>query len=73
MKTRGTIPTHYVKVMGRYDTKEKRQPEMVGTKRTLYTTERYGVHLQMCRILYFLVLGLTHTLELKLAITKGDL
>ena len=53
--------------------KEKRRLEMVGTKRTLYTTERYGVHLQMCRILYFLVLGLTHTLKLKLAITKGDL
>ena len=54
-------------------TKEKRQLEMVGTKRTLYSNGRYGVHLQMYRILYFLVLGLTHTFELKLAITKGDI
>ena len=54
-------------------TKEKRQLEMVGTKRTLYSNRGYGVHLQMYRILYFLVLGLTHTFKLKLAITKGDI
>lgn len=54
-------------------TKEKRRLEMVGTKRTLYPFFGYGVSLQMYRILYLLVLGLTHTFKLKLAITKGDI
>jgi hypothetical protein len=54
-------------------TKEKRRLEMVGTKRTLYSFWWYGVHLQVCRVLYFLVLGFTHSFKLKLAITKGDI
>ena len=44
-------------------TKEKRQSEMVGTRRTSYPPKGYGVFLQSDRVLYLLVLGLVVSIK----------